>query len=135
MKLSYVLSKDFIDLVRANMDLTKAAIVRIAERRYIWSHPKANEITIMECDVARAMDIIKNEDSSFDRYASVYTWMKANASKVKALASDLNALWAEYRKHITAKGIEWLWAATGVYNSNCAVEKEFKEMATEFANF
>lgn len=134
MKLAYVLSKDFIELVRANMDLSKAAIIRMAERRYIWSNPKANEITIMECDVERAMDIVKNEESHFDRYASVYTWMKANAAKVKSLGNDVKALWTEYRAYITAKGIEWLWAATGVYNSNCAVEKEFKEMATEFAS-
>lgn len=133
MKLAYVLSKDFIDLVRSNMDLSKATIIRMAERRFMFRFPKANEITIMECDVDRAIHIIKNEESHFDRYASVYTWMNANSHKVKSMGKDLKALWSEYRAYITAKGIEWLWAATGVYNSNCAVEKEFKEMAIEFA--
>lgn len=133
MKLTYVLSKDFIDFVRANMDLSKAAIIRIAERRYTFRFPKADPIEIMECDVDRAIDIINNKESNYDRYASVYTWMMNNKSKVATLVNDVAALWSEYRAYITAKGIEWLWAVTKVYESNCAVEKEFKVMVADFA--
>lgn len=133
MKLTWVLSKEFIELVRMNITAPKATIIRIAERRFIFSNPKANEITIFESDVDRAIDIINNTESSFDRYASVYTWIKNNMSVVKAKANDMKSLWAEYRAFITARGIEWLWAVTGVYNTNTAVEKEFNALVAEVA--
>lgn len=133
MKLMYVLSKEFIELVRVNIDLSKAAIIRIAERRYTFSNPKADEITITEWDVDRAIDIIRNKESQFDRLSSVYTWLRNNANRVKALQHDSKALWDEYRSYITVKGIEWLWAITGVYNSNTAVEKEFNQIVNELS--
>lgn len=133
MKLSYVLSKDFIELVRANITASKSAIIRMAERRYTWSNPKAPEITIYESDVERAIHIINNNESNYDRWASAYTWINANMDTVKALGNDAKAVWSAYRTFITSKGIEWLWAITGVYNSNCAVEREFKEMVDMLA--
>jgi hypothetical protein len=133
MKLSYVLSKEFIELVRLNITAPKATIIRMAERRYIYANPKADEITVFESDVDRAIDIINNTESSFDRYASVYTWINNNMSVVKSKINDMKSLWAEYRAFITARGIEWLWAVTGVYNANCAVEKEFGTLVAEVA--
>lgn len=132
MKLTFVLSKEFIELVRANITASKEKIIRMAERRYVWSNPKGEDITILEEDVDRAISIINNEESRYDRLASVYTWLRANATKVKVIASDLNKVWAEYRSYITSKGLEKLWAVTGVYNTNCQVEKEFKVLAEDF---
>lgn len=132
MKLSFVLSKEFIELVRANITASKATIIRIAERRYIWSNPKGVEITILEEDVDRAVSIIRNEESRYDRLASVYTWLRANATIVKGFAHDLTKVWAAYRQYITVKGLEKLWAITGVYNTASKVEEEFKVLAEDF---
>jgi len=132
MKLSFVLSKEFIELVRANITASKATIIRIAERRYIWSNPKGEEITILEEDVDRAVSIIRNEESRYDRLASVYTWLRANATVVKSFANDLNKAWAAYRQFITVKGLEKLWVVTGVYNTASKVEEEFKVLAEDF---
>lgn len=132
MKLSFVLSKEFIELVRANINASKATIIRLAERRYIWSNPKGEEITILECDVDRAVSIIRNEESRYDRLASIYTWLRANADVVKGFAHDLGKVWMEFRQFITVKGLEKLWAITGVYNPSSKVEEEFKVLAEDF---
>lgn len=132
MKLSFVLSKEFIELVRVNITASKATIIRLAERRYIWSNPKGDDITILECDVDRAVSIIRNDESHYDRLASIYTWLRANDTVVKSFANDLSKVWAAYRQFITLKGLEKLWAITGVYNTACKVEQEFKVLAEDF---
>lgn len=127
--IKYVLSLEFIELVRINATRSKDYIIRIAERRFIFSNPKADPITITENDIDRALSIINDSESQYDRYANVYTWFKNNLDRVNELKDDMTKLWNEYRGYVSSRGLEKLWVITNIYNDCTFVESEFKEMA------
>lgn len=129
-KLRYVLSKDFIKLCADNIEaMGMATVIRMAERRFIFSNPKADEIEINESDVLRALSIAKNKDARYDRIANLYSWLSVNLNGVRASAAlnreVVKSLWASYRGYVTANALEELWVVTKVYDDNTEVEAEF----------
>lgn len=138
-KLRYVLSKDFIKLCADNIEaLGMASVIRMAERRFIFSNPKADEIEINESDVLRALSIAKNKDARYDRIANLYSWLSVNLNGLRASATlsreVLKSLWSSYRGYVTANALEELWVVTKVYNNDTDVEAEFGVVATMIAN-
>lgn len=129
-KLRYVLSKGFIALCVENVDkMGMAAVIRMAERRFIFSNPKADEVEIDESDVLRAISIAKNKDARFDRIANLYSWLSNNLKGARASATlsreVVKSLWTSYRGYVTANALEELWVVTKVYDDNTEVEVEF----------
>lgn len=118
-KLQFVLSNDFFTIVKENIAKGADYVIRIAERRYTFRHPKADMMVIDVADVDRAIGIMSGKAT--DRFSSVYMW----------LVNTPNGCWSDYRKHITATASEYLWAVTGVYkDDNAFVEKEFNAIAS-----
>jgi hypothetical protein len=138
-KLRFVLSKGFIKLCAENIDaMGMAAVIRMAERRFIFSNPKADEIEIDESDVMRALSIAKNKDARYDRIANLYSWLSNNLKGVRASATlsreVVKSLWTSYRGYVTANALEELWVVTKVYDDNTEVEVEFGEVVALIAN-
>lgn len=138
-KLRYVLSKGFISLCVDNIEkMGMATVIRMAERRYAFANPKADEIEINESDVERALSIAKHKDARYDRIANLYSWLARNINGVRnnaALNSEvMKSLWMSYRGYITANALEGLWVVTKVYDNGADLELEFSEVCALIAN-
>lgn len=138
-KLRYVLSKDFIKLCADNIEaMGMATVIRMAERRFIFSNPKADEIEVNESDVLRALSIAKNKDARYDRIANLYSWLSNNLKGARSSAvlsrEVIKSLWTSYRGYVTANALEELWVVTKVYDDNTEVEAEFGEVVALIAN-
>ncbi|ANH51601.1 hypothetical protein RAY_136 [Erwinia phage vB_EamM_RAY] len=138
-KLRYVLSKGFISLCADNIEaMGMERVIRMAERRYMFANPKADEVEIDESDVNRALSIAKNKDARYDRIANLYSWLARNISGVRntaALNRDvMKSLWMSYRGYITANALEELWVVTKVYDNGTDLEVEFSEVCALIAN-
>lgn len=130
-KLSFIMSEEFVSMVRENLNtMGVKGVCRMAERRYQFRNPKLDGIEINVADIKRAVDMNYGIVTHKDRLVNIYTWIVSNirnlfvgAAVTKEAVSDA---WTSYRKYVTDNGLERLWAGAGITNSNSIVEHEFK---------
>lgn len=129
-KLAFVMSEEFVSMVRENInDLGVKGVCRMAERRYQFRNPKLDGIEIEVVDIKRAVGMNYGIVVEKDRLVNIYTWIVSNVrgffSGVKATKEAVADAWAGYRKYVTDNGLERLWAGAGI-GHNSIIEREFR---------
>lgn len=130
-KLSFVMSNEFVAMVRDNLNSHGVkGVCMMAERRYQFRNPKLNGINIDVADIKRAVGMNYGIVTHKDRLVNIYTWIVSNVrnlfSGVAVTKEAVADAWVSYRKYVTDNGLERLLAGAGVTNSNSIVEHEFK---------